>query len=338
MRNVKHNQPSDAPEPPGDGENEALAKLLRTAGPRLDPPRERRERAYAAVRREWQRVAKARRKRRYIVWGIASAAAAMVALAFLPSLMRRLNTPPDRAVAKFERVEGGVKIASKDGTRDAKAGESLLAGESLQTLKDGHAALLASGGESLRVDAEAKVRALSETAFQLESGRVYVDSGGKTGGVEIRTDFGNTKDIGTQFSVSLDGKLTVRVREGKVELKRGDEKALAAAGEELTAAPKVAIARAQVPVNGPLWDWAADLAPAFKMDGKPAKSYLEWVCHEKAWTLKYADAKAEAAASAIVLHGALESTSLDASLDAVLAVSGLSYRIKDNTLTVSQTE
>jgi hypothetical protein len=246
-----------------------------------------------------------------------------------------LNTPPNRAVAKLERATGQVQMVSKAGRRDAKVGESLMEGETLETPKGALAALTANGGESLRIDAESKVRAVSETAFHLEGGRMYVDSGGKTSGVEIRTDFGNTRDIGTQFSVSLDGKLTVRVREGKVELKRGDEKAMAAAGEELTAAPKAAIARAQVPLNGPLWDWAAELAPAFKMEGKPAKSYLEWLCREKAWTLKYTDAKAEAAATSIVLHGALEGSSLDASLDAVLAVSGLSYRVKDNTLTVS---
>ncbi|MCW8131149.1 MAG: FecR domain-containing protein [Planctomycetota bacterium] len=314
-----------------------VERLMRAAGSRVDPPRERRERAMEAVRAEWLLAVKARRKKRWIVWSIASAAAALVGAVTLYGALDSIHRKSGAVVAKLERVTGAAEIVSGTERRPATPGTELRSGERLETPKGVRAALTAANGASLRVDEGSRVLAVGETAFLLEAGAVYLDSERKAG-FEIRTALGDTRDIGTQFEVRLDGSLVVRVREGKIELKRGAEKFQAAAGEQLTAPSAGPIARDPVPVTGPLWDWATSVAPLFKMDGQPAKAFLAWVCHEKGWTLAYADPRAETTAGTAVLRGAFENASPEDALDAVMAVSGLRYRLQGTTLTVSLAE
>lgn len=321
---------SPAPEPEG--------RLIRAAGSRLEPPRERRERIRAAVHAAWLPAARARQRRRYIFWAIGSTAAALIALAVLPAVWRMVFPASGEVLARVERAAGDVELVRHGAVLKVQAGDELRLGDCLFTPLGVRASLVLASGTSLRVDAGSRLRALGPGCFELEAGAVYVDSGtqaGSGGPVEIVTALGNTRDIGTQFEVRLASELVVRVREGKVELSRGSEVVTAKAGEQLTAPASAAVTRAEIPVTGQAWDWATELAPAFKMDGRRAAECFAWICREKGWTLAYADAKAEAAARAAILHGELAGTTPEATLEAVLAISNLAATTKDGVLTVA---
>lgn len=313
-------------------------RLICATGPRLEPPRERRERVRAAVHAAWLPAARARRRRRYIFWTVGSAAAALVLLAALPAVWRMVFPASGEVLARVERATGNVKLVRNGAVLKVKAGDELRLGDRFSTPQDVRASLMLASGTSLRVDAGSRLRALGTGRFELETGAVYVDSGVQAasgGSVEIVTSLGNTRDIGTQFEVRLASELVVRVREGRIELSRGGEVVTAKAGEQLTAPVSAAVARVEIPVTGETWDWATELAPAFKMDGRTAAECIAWVCREKGWTLVYADARAETAARNAILRGELNDASPEATLEAVLAISNLAATTKDGVLTVT---
>ena len=202
------------------------------------------------------------------------------------------------------------------------------------------AALRLAGGPSLRLDAGTRVRVASSSSLVLERGTVYVDSGGDQS-VEIRTTLGVVRDIGTQFEVHLTGGLAqapalrIRVREGEVLWKHGEESAHGMAGEELRYDGAGAIDRATVPRHGPVWNWVMDTAPAPDVDGQPLDTFLAWVSREGGWRVQFEDERAERLASTTVLHGDIRGLSPIEASNMVLNGSGLEHRLEDGTFWIT---
>jgi len=314
---------------------QAVERLLRTAGPRAEVPQARRERVRLVARSAWREGAAAHRRRRFGLWSVSAgvAAAALVALALVPGFLR--GTGSGAVVAKVRHAPAGLAAAEGSSSRPLKKGAEIRAGSVLETSPAARAALELSGGGSLRLDVGTRLRAESAEVFTLERGAVYLDSEGRPGGFEIRTARGQVRDIGTQFEVRLDGGLFVRVREGKIELSRDGTAREAVAGVELSVSEQGQISQRAIPVFGPLWNWAAAAAPAFAVEGRSAREFLEWVCREEGWTLRYQETATEAAATSAILHGSAEGLAPLEALTAVLPVSGLQHTVKDGILTVS---
>jgi ferric-dicitrate binding protein FerR (iron transport regulator) len=242
---------------------DALAELLRIAGPRPKVAEDVKARVRAAVHAEWEReVAKRRRTR--IVTIVSTLAAAAVLGGVL--LFRPVPT---------------VTPLPQTGTTIETAGEPTS---------------IDWGGASLRLDHDTRIRLESDRVAVLTNGAVYYSSNRHSTGVEIRTRFGSVRDIGTQFEVRVDDtSLRVRVREGRVDL-RGT---IADAGTELIATTAT-IEKKDITRSGPEWAWAERAAPPVVIEGMTLGEVVGHVAREKGLEI---DWRADPGAKAKRLHG-----------------------------------
>jgi FecR protein len=307
-------------------DEDATARLLHLAGPRPDVPAGRAGRVREVVRGRWQASTRRRRVRRAI-WSAAAlaATAAMVVLLVRPGRSVDDRAPLAQVVATVERVEG---------TGSLRTGAPIRMGEWIETPATARAALRLGDGTSVRVDRESRARLLAPTVIELASGAVYLDTGRDSTDLEVRTAFGTAHDIGTQFEVRLDlAAVRVRVRSGIVELRRSGESVSARAGTELTMSAEGAVQRS-IPADAPDWAWAANLAPAFEIEGRTVAAFLEHTAREQGWTLHYADARLTRDASAIVLHGSVGGLPPLDAIGVALSASGLGHRLEGEDLHV----
>lgn len=310
-------------------EDEATARLLRIAGRRAEVPADRAARVRQAVHREWQAQTRRRAIRRPVLVGLGALAAAAMVLMIL-----RVNTRPSAVVAPA--VETVAQVEQTGGNAQFSSGAWVHAGEWLETGASARAAFRLADGTSLRLDSSSRARLLSSSVVELTAGAVYIDTGSDSTSLEVRTPFGTAHDIGTQFEVRLRGQsLRVRVRRGVVELRRGQESMAARAGTELTIDGAEAVRR-EIAAHGTEWDWAVSLAPPFAIEGRSLSAFLEHLCREQGWTLRYRDAGLARDSSSMILHGSVEGLRPAEALTVALATSGLVHTLREGELLVSR--
>src|SRR5688572_3341265 len=242
---------------------DALAELLRIAGPRPKVAEDVKARVRATVHAEWAREVTRRRRTRIVTIASALAAAAVLG-----------------GVLLFRPVPT-ITPLPQTGTTIETAGESTS---------------IDWGGASLRLDHDTHIRLESDRVAVVTSGAVYYSSNGDSAGVEIRTPFGSVRDIGTQFEVRVDDtSLRVRVREGRVDL-RGT---IADAGTELIATAATIETRV-ITRSGPEWAWAERAAPPVVIEGMTLGDVVGLAAREKGLEI---DWRADAGARAKRLHG-----------------------------------
>jgi hypothetical protein len=332
----------DEPESGGGtaaGDEETTIRLLRLAGTRAEVRPSRQARVKRAFLDECRASARARvrRRRTLIAAGILAAAAALVVALRLQS--PRLTVIPDRPiVARVERMEGGGArlMAERASPVELQLAHDVRADDWVETGTDGRAALRLAEGASVRLDRASRARFLSATTLELKAGAVYVDSGPASPALEIRTDLGNVRDVGTQFEVRRDAStLRVRVRAGLVEVRRGAETSSARPGTEVIVDSRGVVSR-PFASYGPEWAWAATLAPAFESEGQALDAFLQHLCREQGWTLTYADSKLARDASGMILHGSTKGLQPLEALAVVLATTGLTHRLENGELQVAR--
>jgi ferric-dicitrate binding protein FerR (iron transport regulator) len=304
-------------------------ELLQGAGRRPSPPDEDLAAITAKARVVWEeRYARKRSYRRWIL-PIAAALAIVIGLAVWTSTRRPIVDAPAAVVAAtVERVTGSVALTP---------GESLFAGSLIETKDDAsRVSLRLTRGHSLRLDAATRVRLVSPTLVELQRGGLYVDSMGSDQ-LTIRTAAGLFTPVGTQFEVRVGGDATtqLRVREGRVAFHHERTSDVAAAGDELSIAADGKIARARVRPDDPQWRWAVDVASMPSIEGRTLDDFLRHCAREKGWTLEYASPAAAALASKTILHGSVDSLSLDDSLRTVAMSSGVRHRLRDGVLIIT---
>ena len=263
------------------------------------------------------------------------AGAALLAMAAGLVLVVRLTKPREdvvapmrETVATVERVDGEARLAPEDSVRT---------GEWVETGATARVALRLSDGTSVRLDTGSRTRLLSSTLIELAYGALYLDTGGDSKGLEVRTPMGTVHDVGTQFEIRLsDASLRLRVRTGVVEVRRGAQSIPARPGTEVTLAAAGTVSR-RVSAHGPEWEWAVNLAPAFEIEGRPLAAFLDHLSREHGWTLRYADAALARDASSIILHGSVNGLQPRDALEVALTTSGLFHRFRDGELLVSRT-
>jgi hypothetical protein len=120
----------------------------------------------------------------------------------------------------------------------------------------------------------------------------------------------------------------VRVRDGRVDLRRGGATHSAAAGVELSADARGAVTERSITRNGTEWDWIVRAAPAIALEGRTLRSVIDAVSREKGLTPVYAPGLGDAR-----LHGNVP-LSPDEALQAALAASSATARVEGDRLIV----
>ncbi len=336
----------DSAEPDDD-----IARLLALAGPRPRVPDEVTARVRAAVHAHWQQRVDAGPRRQRLLTAFL-AAAALVVVGVGTSLWfassggsRPVRTPevPPVTVAHVVALAGmGSAVTAPGEGRPVglAMGGAVASGATVVTPASARVALRTSDGVSLRVDAASRVRLLSATRLQLESGAVYVDNPSTgTGGVriEVRTPLGLASDVGTQFETRVNAReLRVRVREGTVVVRRDAGTEGAKAGEELRIDTTGTVARRGLLPHDPEWTWVVEMAPDPAIEGRPLGELLAWAARETGWRVEFADQRLSRTAPGIVLHGSIEGLTPAAALAAVLPTCGLSHRVSGGAVWIEE--
>jgi hypothetical protein len=326
-----------------DEEPDAVARLIRLAGPRPDVPDERARRVKAAVRGRWQEEVRARRRRsRWLLGALVAAATFLVTLG-LAVTRTRVATPPELSVpaATVEVVAGSVGLVAPagGGTVRLGLGDLVPARSTVSTGADSRAAFRLASGASLRVDRATRLTIASAQDVLLEQGTVYVDNAaaGARGSLQVRTGLGVLQDIGTQFEVRVgESVLRLRVREGTVRLFRSTGSETAGAGVELTVDARRQVVRRSVPAAGHEWAWTIAIAPSFALEGRRLPEFLRWAVRETGWRLEFASPQIEESMRDVVLHGSVGGLAPEQALAAVLPTCGLAFRVEDGALRVGR--
>jgi ferric-dicitrate binding protein FerR (iron transport regulator) len=332
------------PEGQMPADNDRIGQLLRLAGPREAVPPERALRVKAAVRARWRQQTRARSQRITMGWSLGALATAALVLVGVRLAVRddsRVESPQP-AIATLEILSGTVRVvpALEGGAAEPvslQMGDSIRAGSSVDTTRGGRAALRLPGGVSVRIASDTRLTLVSQVIIILEEGAIYVHSGGgrEAGALEVRTTLGVARDIGTRFEIRIDGSaLRVRVREGLVQLTQGRQSHDAKAGDELTLNQNGGVVRRTVPVYGADWKWTVDLARPFELEGRSLRDFLEWICDENGWQLRFADSAVERHAETTILHGSIEGLTPEEALAAVLPTSEVDHQLANGVLRI----
>lgn len=298
-----------------DDSDRDIARLIHHAGARVAPSAERTERVRAAARAALRDEIRARRQRRFWIGGTVLAAAAGVAFALV------VKTSGPALVAPAAPVVGTT------------AGKSVVAGDTIDVIAGASAMISLEGGGELRLAAATRVVVRDRHTIALERGTLYLDSHGATpGAFTVITAAGTIRDIGTRFEVHAAGAdARVRVREGAVQLERGNAIHRASAGAELSVIGERIETRAIAPFD-PVWDWVTKAAPAFRIEGATLASFLDWAAREGGYTIERAGIPDRLRAT--VLHGSVDGLSVSDALMNVLPTCGLTATIAGGRVTI----
>lgn len=325
-----------------------VATLLRLAGKRRSVPAERTERVKDAARTQWQGVVRVRSRRRYAWTAAAIVTAASLALMIAVRGMRvgsDIPTATGDAAIRIESLHGPAwGRGTADGVvRPLRGGGEVGSVSELTTAADGRVAIRLESGHSVRFDVSTTVRFLGGDSLALDRGAIYVDSGSEAEqrgapALSVLTPLGLVRELGTQFEVRLEEEsVRVRLREGAVVVHHDGQEQEVRAGTELALNPEGSTERREIATHGATWEWIVGITPMPDLEGRTARSFLEWVARERGWTLAFADEAVARSAADTVLGGNIRRLTLDEALDAVLPTCRMTHRLYDNTLLISPT-
>lgn len=313
-----------------------IARVLRAAGGRAKPADEMMESVRAAVHAEWRATVAKRSRQRM---GFAIAASITVAALALWVGRTYLMSSGER-VASVSRSIGTVQSSGGMLGSWRVAASEMHAGEDLRTGADGRAALQLRDGVSVRLDHNTRVAFVDAGRIDVEAGAVYVDAGptpSATDHLRLGTPAGVLQHVGTQYEARIvEAGTRIRVREGRVDLmpKRGNVQS-AGMGEQLLVTSSGSVHRDAIAPNDPQWDWAANTAPTFDINGRTMRDFLAWVGRELGREIVFATSESEAEASKAVLSGSVAGLTPADALAAVLPATQLRSSDRGGKLEIS---
>lgn len=343
-------QPRETAMPPTT--SDPIEQLVRIAEPRQPVPADRLARVRAAAHAEWQTHTRQRRRRTRVTLAIIGlASAAVLVLAMRAGHVRWSTTDRlGRELAAVARVRGAVtRVSAPDTGRDpapVRLGDWIREGDSVATSSSGWLAVRLSGGGTLRLDRETRMRWVSATAVALDAGSVYIAGGHQrseapadarlgVSSFEVHTPYGIVREVGTQFEVRVDdAALRVRVREGLVRVSESRSTHDVRSGDEMTLGGDGRIAWRSIAPFGTDWAWVAALAAPYELEGGSLQAFLEWVTAETGLAVRFTRRADEQKAATMILHGSIDGLTPDQALDAVLPVSGVDHERIDGELVI----
>lgn len=315
----------------------SIETLIRLAGERESPSGEATARARDAAEQAWRRMLADEPRRARSKFPLALAATLSLLVLGLYAWTQREAAQPPVVVARVVALEGGARIARGRALQIVKLEDEVTSGAILQT-DGGRAAATIANALSLRLDHDTRLRFDGRDHVTLLRGALYVDSGGLGLGppLTISTPAGEVRHIGTQFQVRVSGDTTsIRVREGRVALQRGDSIAhTVAAGDALEVRGDEERWQHALASFGPGWDWSASLAPTLAIEDRPLAEFLAWMSREHGWQLHFSDETLQRHAQEIHLHGSLEGLDANAMLERVALVTGVPLKLDQGVLWV----
>ena len=328
-------------------EEESIKNLIKAAGPSFDISEARKNRVNSVVHDAWQKSLKEkaeqkRQKNKMVTWSAmwASAACLLLAVLAMPYFsLDRLDSAQSVAVVS---VAKGVGYFFSGNGKNAISKDTVIhAGEIIETDKDGGVALALSNNGSLRLNQQTRLTVISESAFELEHGSVYFDSGirGEKKPIEIRTKLGVLTDIGTQFEVRfVHDNLRVRVREGKVQLDAVEKKNdnLLSVKQELVLTENGETSLTTIEPDSLEWSWVQSLAPIMDLAGHNLDEYLNWLTRENGWELHYQSQALQHYAETNILQGSINGMTPRETLTAVAAISDIAFNIDSGVLLIKK--
>jgi len=288
------------------GGDDALARLIRQAGPRPEPPADAYREILQVTQSVWQARVRARRRARF-GYGIA----AMILVAFGAIALLQRTSGPAHVPVPVAEVYHGFGLIMARGPADKNwyplddRAPPLVEGTDIRTGDDSGLALRLADGESLRLAQQTEVSLGSDDSIYLDRGTIYLDSGRKgRSRAEIRTPLGKISHIGTQFETTYTvNEMRLRVREGTVQLEHGDEVVRAEAGRQVVVNFRGEVRESDVTPYGEHWEWVQALAPLPDTEEQPLSAFLEWIARETGRSVHFANRDLRVRAHTTILHG-----------------------------------
>lgn len=298
----------------------AMADLLERSGPRTPIPSEDLAQIVRAAEEVWLHEVAARRQgaadvRRGRRWALAaSVTVALVVGWFLLAQARSPGIGDPVVVATVDRLFGEVLLdSSSTPPQLLEASAHLVAGARLATGdRASGVSLRLSSGASLRLDRSSRIALVDSTHLRLEVGAIYYDGGSDASDLQqitVETSAGQFTDIGTQFSVRVEeggAEVVLQVREGLVELTRGTEARVVAAGRGLALLPEGVERPFAVAPHAESWNWVIERSPELALGGRSVDEVLAWVSQETG--LEVVLPEAAAALVTEVVRGSVRTT------------------------------
>lgn len=331
-------------------DEEAMARLLRIAGPRAEIPEDTESRVYARVLKEWQSSTETpdgarvydlvhRTWRRDAVLAATKRWILPIALAASAALIATFISQPEQASPVAVGTVAKV-VSPAAGGSAYTLGDEIFLGTTIETGEGEGLSFLLARNESLRLGENSTIRVDAGDQFTLMSGRVYADTGEfvyRDGGLRIVTAFGAVTDIGTQFAVSVeDDLLDVAVREGRVDVRRDSHKYIAMSGERITLKEQGDVSVEPLALTADYWNWTTDLVPVFDIEGRSLMDFLKWVARESGRILFFEDSELRMAAMRTDLHGSISDFSPLQALESVLATTTFRYRLESDSIVIER--
>ena len=331
--------------------DDAVEALLEKAAPRPVPPAKDERIVREAVRAEWQAVTGRHRTRRRMRQ-FAFAATVLLGVVIGLNSLRVTSVQPVQ-VATIDNDRGSIYLVGEQSLLEETSDLSAVyAGQVIETGDDAGLSLSWGNGGSLRIDEKSRVEFRSENEVYLRSGQVYYDSGQPMAAItgsavetmaaisgsslEIDTEFGRVRHLGTQYMTTVAGQdLVVRVREGRVAVDGAyTDEAVAEAGQQMTLTGGARSSTLAIDGHGATWAWVEELAPVVDMQGRSTYEFLQRVSRETGLALEFESPEAEARARAGELRGTIEA---DPRTELALRMAGedLDYRIDGGSIYVS---
>lgn len=309
-----------------EGQDDAVAQLMKLAGPRPSIPADLEMRVHEKVEQAWRASLPRYRASR---WVVPLALAASIVIAVMINI--RPADMLSRALGTVARVAGGAAVS---------VGQTVNEGDILWTSAGQGIGITLPEGLSLRMAADSNLRFDGPDDFTLLSGQIYADSGQQIyrgRHITIHTTAGSVTDIGTQFAVHFnDDELTVAVREGKVDIATGLETHTALAGDRLLLKADEEVVVDQITANDNSWDWAVALAPGFDINNKSLLDFLKWAARETGKELVFTSDEVRMATMKAKLYGSVSDFTPHEATESVLSTTNFDYQIDEHRITIGK--
>jgi ferric-dicitrate binding protein FerR (iron transport regulator) len=195
------------------------------------------------------------------------------------------------------------------------------------------------GGGTLRIAHGSVVEAHNVNEIELREGLIYVDLPpglNRPAAFVVRTSLGSIEHVGTQFEVAtVDHTVRIRVREGKVRLRREKEWEVASAGTEMIVPQSGPVIRQALLTHGNQWSWVEALAPDYEIEDEQLVDFLQWAARETGRELDIADGHAREVAEQTRLHGTVDGLDPLEAVGRVISTTTLRYDLHEGAIRVS---
>ncbi len=316
-----------------------IEELLKAAGNRPEPDAEVSEAIRMSTHSAWLEVVAEERLKRQRKWlSYSSVAAALFLAVGFFGLRPGFYAPEDsRQLASIRFISGSYQINGEVYAQKAP----VMTGDTIQTGQNDLISLVLEDKTMISVAPNTELTFTGLASIDLSKGRVFVDSPDATTSIIINTSWGSIEDIGTQYEVEVDERLTVAMREGKVKMLIDDTPHFASfkagLGDVLSIDKDLRIDLTQVESTHSRWNWIREAVPHQLVDGMSVYEFMGWAGHVTGKEIVYEDSLAELMASRTLLHGGhVSPMKIDSTLQVLLKTTRLSAVVTERDIRVEQ--